>query len=172
MDYEEKFLNKRLVEFSQYGKKTAGITFSYEMRSNDLKVVYLENRLWRFGDKKLLKVMCNVMHYVSSFLSCSDKNISIEYIQNFSAHTVYEMVMHRKVKLLCWVYAQYLTECFLSMGIPARKVRCFSGIYGDKDCHCVTLAYCEEYKKFVLFDPASNIVLYSYEGIPLDIREL
>lgn len=172
MDYEEVFLDKRLKNFSQYGNKEKGITFSYELESKDLKLVYFENCLWRFGDIKLLKVMCSVMHYVSAFLNCSDINASTEYIQNFSAHTVYEMVMHKKVRLSCWVYAQYLTECFLAMGIPARMVRCFSGIYGDKDCHCVTLAYCEEYKKFVLFDPANNIVLYSYKGVPLDIREL
>ncbi len=170
-DLSETRNRRRLNEYKAYDLSFHGIDKKFIFDAPELAQIYKVNFLDTFGDPKRLSVMCKIMHYVFNLLNQNDKDKKI-CLQQFSALTIYNDIKQHKLNLSCWVYATYLTECFLSMGIKARMIRCFSGKKYETECHCVVVAYCEEYKKNVLFDPANDTLLYSYQGIPLNLGEL
>ena len=68
----------------------------------------------------------------------------------------------------CRATATILTECLLSMGIPARNVWLLPFNPYDTDCHVVNMAYCDDIKKWIILDATVNTVIMNEEGIPLD----
>ena len=167
---EDKCL-KRLKKYSDYNENSYGININYELNSTELINLCERINLKQFGIKESFHTMCDIMHYVYERLYCPDIRAKTTRLTRFSANTVLDMIERKKIRLSCWVYSQVLTECFLALGIPARMVRCLSGLLFDNDCHCVTVAYCDEYKKYVLFDVANNTIYYSYKGYPLSLGE-
>lgn len=168
--YSKKKLYKRLNEYSKYNNEHTDIKLQYEFNSPELSFLCDKYDFKSFGEKSLLATMSDIMHFVFKSLSISEKKKIIE-IKYFSSLTIDDLREKNKERFSCWVYALYLTECFLSLGIQARMIRCFSGLPFDNDCHCVVVAYCDEYKKNVLFDVANNTVYYSYFGEPLSLKE-
>lgn len=143
----------------------------YEFDSPELKMLCKKHHLERFGKKTQLATMSEIMHFVFESLSEGDDGGKMLIVTQFSSLTIDKIKENSNRKLSCWVYSLYLTECFLSIGIPARMIRCLSGLKFDNECHCVVVAYCDEYKKNVLFDVANNTVYYSYTGEPLSLPE-
>jgi len=69
----------------------------------------------------------------------------------------------------CYTYAVVLNEIFLSMGYYSRMVRCMPMDLHFQDCHCVTVAYVDDYRSWVVFDAANRAYYLNREMIPLDI---
>ena len=170
--YSEKYLLKRLKKYRYYTQESNVVSFTYEFNTTELKNLYQRQGLVQFGNKKTFESMVKVMHSVFDKLYINDLQKNTDIITNFASDYIFDMADTKKYRFSCWVYATTLKECFLSLGIPARMIRCLSGLFFDRDCHCVTIAYCEEYKKYVLFDVANNTVYYSSKGIPLSLQEL
>ena len=124
MKYDESFLFKRFARYSEYDKDYVGILFEYGYDAKELYDVLEENGLEHFGNKNLLSTMKNIMHYVSKKLYQADGNVKITILKHFSVLTINELIKLNKYKFSCWVYALYLAECFLALGIPARMIRC------------------------------------------------
>ncbi len=72
----------------------------------------------------------------------------------------------------CYIAATVLLEIFLSLGYVARMVRCLPIDLRYDECHCVTIAYINELKKFVAFDPAMGGCYIDNNGYPLNIADI
>jgi hypothetical protein len=72
----------------------------------------------------------------------------------------------------CFIAATVLQECFLAMGYKTRMVRCMPIDLRFNECHCMTIAYVNEFKKFVVFDSAMGGIYIDEKGMPLSINEM
>lgn len=72
----------------------------------------------------------------------------------------------------CYMYAVVLTELFLAVGLPARMVRCMPLDIDYNDCHCVVEAFCSDYEKWIIFDPANRAYYINRKALPLNLFEL
>lgn len=172
MKINENKLKSRLHKYNAYDAEYRGVSLQYDFQSPELDKIYELNKLYKFGDPTQLSTLCNIMHYVFDLLNQDREPQQRPLLrQNFSSLTIYDEVKSCKNRFSCWSHALYLTECLLALGVPARMIRCRSGLVFDRDCHCVTVAYCSEYKKYVMLDSANDVVLYSYSGIPLNLSE-
>jgi len=168
--YDFRRMHKRLEKYELYDEKIEEYQISYDFEAPEFKQIKEANHLDEFDDIRKLKAMSTIMHQVNLKFHPSEKSAKAITITEFSALSIDDILKDGKA-LSCWVQATYLTEVFLALGIPARMVRCMSGIRGDYECHCVTVAFCEEYKKLVLFDVANDSIYYSEKAVPLDLCE-
>lgn len=72
----------------------------------------------------------------------------------------------------CYIAATVLVECFLSMGFVARMVRCMPIDLRFNECHCVAIAFIQDYKKFVAFDASMGGCYINEFGIPMSLAEI
>jgi hypothetical protein len=75
-------------------------------------------------------------------------------------------------RLNCLNLAYILTECLLSIGIPARTVGLMPFSPFDADNHVVTHAYIAELGKWIMLDPTWSSYFKDAEGNILDVFEL
>lgn len=92
-------------------------------------------------------------------------------INSFHAIEVLNKSKHG-FKSNCFVTATVLTECFLSMGYIARVVRCMPIDLRFNECHCMTIAYVQDFNKFVAFDAAMGGCYIDSKGIPQGIADI
>lgn len=81
----------------------------------------------------------------------------------------YENPMHG---INCLNKAKVLTECCLSIGIPARRVSIIPFSPYDDDSHVVTEIYDELNKKWVMMDPTLGGIFVDSERTPLSLLEI
>lgn len=167
----KKFYLSRLNKYRDYNAQTHGIRITYNYQSDEFDEVRKCYNLNSYVKKHSFIDMQHIMHTVFHTLSSEKIQNPIMQYKAFSSISLYHMTQASDVYVSCWGYAQTLTECFLSIGIPARMVRVHSGLFCDYECHCVCIAYCTELKKNVLFDVANNVIYYSENCIPLDLNE-
>ncbi|MCD8101288.1 MAG: transglutaminase-like domain-containing protein [Alistipes sp.] len=71
----------------------------------------------------------------------------------------------------CTGKAIFLTELYLSMGIPARTLFCYPQ-EDDGDNHVITEVYSESLGKWIMMDPSWNVYVMDENGLPLGTREI
>ena len=93
-------------------------------------------------------------------------------VHPFNILTMLERSRETGYKASCWAYAIALNEIFLSYGFRSRMVRCLPLDLRPSDCHCMTLAYSNEYRKWIAFDAAMGTYYRNKDGIPLSLKEM
>lgn len=89
----------------------------------------------------------------------------------FHALDVFELT-EKGFRSNCFVAATILTECFLALNYPARMVRCMPIDIRFNECHCMTIAYLNDEKRFVAFDSAMGGFYQNSFGIPMGISDI
>lgn len=73
--------------------------------------------------------------------------------------------------LNCRMMAQMLTECYLSLGIPARFVTCLPREF-VADCHVICAVWSQTLGRWLWIDPTFDAYVTNEHGTPLGIREV
>lgn len=167
----KEFYTSRLNKYNKYDEQTHGIKITYDYYSDKFAEVRHCYNLDSYIQRHNFNDMQHIMHNIFDIFNSVKSTKPIMKYRKFSSISLINMIQKENIYISCWGYAQTLTECFLSIGIPARMVRVHSGLFFDNECHCVCVAYCSELKKNILFDVANNIIYYSEKCIPLDLNE-
>jgi hypothetical protein len=108
----------------------------------------------------------SLMAYVHNELFYPGDNISPK------ENNTYEIMKVRKTgALFCSFHATVLSEMLLSVGIKAINIFCIPKDF-DYDRHVAILAYMEDVKKWVFFDPTFNTYFFDKNKNPLGIFEI
>lgn len=171
MDKDYKIILKNYIEYD-YTEVLPSNKFTYQSaEDNNLKELKNKYNLDRIaGQENEFKRMSNLMVWVSDKLKY-DGEIVID-INNFNSVNIIENTINKGISSNCWMYATVLNEVFLAMGFKSRMIRCMSSDLFDTECHCVTIVYSTEYKKWIMFDPANKAFFINRMGIPLSLEEL
>lgn len=165
------FYYSRLVKYSNYGLQTHEVKITFNFHSNNFLEVRKCYGLDSYIQRHSFADMQRIMHIVFDALSSSTGKKMFIPRDGLSSISLCRTIQESNDRIPCWGYALTLTECFLSIGIPARMIRAHSGLPFDHECHCVCVAYCPDLKKDVLFDVANNVIYYSEKCVPLDLNE-
>jgi len=71
----------------------------------------------------------------------------------------------------CRLQAIVLTECCLSIGLPARTIHCLPFSPNDFESHVVSMVYINDLNKWVLFDAGNNAYFTDVNKTPLSPLE-
>lgn len=166
LDYEDDV--NILIENQKYNDVFEPIDFTYCFSDPNLKELRERYDLETIAGKaselaRLIRItlwLANTLQFGTS-----------EGIESFHALDVLEKTQ-KGFKSNCFVAATVLTECFLSMNVVARMVRCMPIDLRFNECHCMTIAYVREYKKFIAFDPAMGGYYIDNSGKPMSITDI
>ena len=96
----------------------------------------------------------------------------IQYSERCNAIDILRASAEEHIQSNCLMYSVVLSEALLAYGIKSKVVICKPyDFYFNADCHCMVHAYIDEYRKWILFDPAYNSV-YRCKGRFLSLQEL
>lgn len=144
--------------------------FKYCFDDNNLKQLKEKYQLLDIaGTGSQLRQLVNLMIWVNENL-LGDGTCSPEHPIN--ALSILEKTRSKKIKSNCYMFAVVLNEVFLSMGFYSRMVRCMPLDMEYNDCHCVTVAYVEEYHKWVVFDAANRAYYLNQKMEPVGLMEI
>lgn len=144
--------------------------FEYQFDDNNLKLLKEKYRLSDIaGTGPQMRQMVNLMVWVNENL-LGDGTCNPEHPVN--ALQILEKTETKKLKSNCYMFAVVLNEVFLSMGFYSRMVRCMPLDMEYNDCHCVTVAYVEEYHKWVVFDAANRAYYLNQKMEPIGLMEI
>lgn len=87
------------------------------------------------------------------------------------AHSVLEMAEHADMKVNCYVIATILTEVYLSLGYPARRIHCGPYDAYDLDSHVVTAVYSYQLRKWLYMDASWGVYVTDLEGTLMSPEE-
>ena len=72
----------------------------------------------------------------------------------------------------CLSFATVLNEIFLAFGYKSRLVQCLPIDLRSTECHCLTVVYSDEYKRWIVFDPAFGTYYADENNLPIDMIDL
>ena len=145
------------------------IKFKYKFDNyNNIKLRNDYNLFEICGGGSSLEKSINLMKWLFSILIHNP-----DYI-NQTTDNSFNLIekLNNKIAINCRATATILTECLLSVGIPARSVWLMPFSPYDRDCHVVTMAFCKELSKWVMLDATVNSIVMNKDGTPLDPIEI
>lgn len=144
--------------------------FHYCMNDDNLEKLRDEYALSEIaGDGSILKRLIRLMVWVHDALIGDGSCVPYRPLNSLSVlHATETQHVHSN----CYTYAVVLNEVFLSMGIYSRMIRCMPCDLEYTDCHCVTVAYLDDYQKWVVFDPANRSYYVNEKMEPLGLMEM
>ena len=89
-----------------------------------------------------------------------------------SARTILEHCAETGKGVSCAHLAHLLMEVFLAMGFPARSIMCYPYDYLDGENHVVTVAWCPQAGKWIMFDPSCDLTVANSRGVLLSPGEM
>ncbi len=144
------------------------ICFTYDYSDSRLQTLRLEYKLDCIaGLGSDFMKMLRITYWLSKYLTLGNA-ISTD---NFHALSVLRETQTDYVSN-CFITANVLQDCFLSMGYKARMVRCLPLDLRYNECHCITAAYVEQYHKFIIFDAGMGGCYVDSKGTLLSIPEM
>lgn len=157
-----------LITNQKYSDVDESINFTYDM--SDLRLIELRN-LYSLNaiagnGSDFLKLM-RITYWVANHLHFG----SLVSTESFHALDVLNNTQNG-VNSNCFIAATVLTECFLAMNYPARMVRCMPIDLRFNECHCMTVAYAWDEKRFIAFDSAMGGYYQDSKGRPMNISDI
>lgn len=122
------------------------------------------------GDNGEFRQMSNLMVWVYDTLKY-DGELIID-THKFNSLNIISRTEKKGISSNCWMYATVLNEVFLAMGFKSRRIRCMSADLEDKECHCVTIVYSNEFNKWIMFDAANKAFFVDKQALPMSLQEL
>jgi len=151
----------------QYDSTVEKLKFEYLFDDDNLKKLRKDYRLDEIaGTGNSFKKMVTLMTWVNDTL-IGDGNCYP--MRPLNALNALDLTKREEALSNCYVYSVVLNEVFLSMGYYSRMVRCMPIDLFFQDCHCVTVAYVDDYKKWVVFDAPNRAYYLNRQMIPMDI---
>lgn len=145
------------------------INFSYsfsDYRLKELRELYSLDSI--AGNGNDFTKMLKITFWLASVLKFGNATET----NSFHALEILYKTQHNGFTSNCFIAATVLTECFLSMGVTARMIRCLPIDLRYDECHCMVMAFIKEYNKFIAFDAAMGGCYFNNHGIPLGIPDI
>lgn len=157
-----------LIENQKFSDKAEHIDFTYDFSDPRLVILREKYNLDKIAGKgSVLTRLTRITFWLAKTLQFGTSQDT----DSFHALEVLEKTK-RNYKSNCFVAATTLTECFLAMNYIARMVRCMPLDLRFNECHCMTIAYVSEYKKFIAFDAAMGGYYIDESGNPMSIPDI
>ncbi|WP_454190969.1 hypothetical protein [Paenibacillus sp. Marseille-Q7038] len=162
-----------LLQNTNFTSADQSVSPSYEFtyqHSNDphlsrLREQYHLNEVAGTGDE--ISQIINLMKWVNQRLMHGNEPPS----KLVHALSVLELTEHTDMKVNCYVIATVLTEVYLSLGYPARRIHCGSYDAYDLDSYVVTAVYSYQLGKWLYMDASWGVYVTDLEGILLSPEE-
>lgn len=163
----------RLLQYTNFTSADQSMSSSYEFtyqHSNDpylsrLREQYHLNEVAGTGDK--VSQIVNLMKWVDQRLIHGN----VPPPKLVHALSVLELTEHTDMKVNCYVIATVLTEVYLSLGYPARRIHCGSYDAYDLDSHVVTAVYSYQLGKWLYMDASWGVYVTDSEGVLMSPEE-
>lgn len=162
-----------LLKYTNYTSSeqsiTPAYTFTYQHQTNQhlsrLREQYHLKEAAGTGDE--VSQIINVMKWVDQRLTHGNEPPP----HLVHALSVLEMTEHTDIKVNCYVIATVLTEVYLSLGFPARRIHCGSYDAYDLDSHVVTAVYSYQLEKWVYMDASWGVYVTDLKGTLMSPEE-